>query len=200
MTVPEPDRPMQKWLDFAGDKRGLAFLNDGKYGYDASLNQVRISLMRAPTHRDGKLVGLGPFSFSYAVMPHRGDWKSAGLPQRGYEFNNDLVPVFADPHEGLPLAGRSFCRIQDPRVLVTAVKRAEDGQGIVMRLHESQGTRAMTSLVMMDKITSACECNLLEAPLPDGDRGAKISDDELEVWLEPFEIKTLRLTVGPFCA
>ena len=48
------------------------------------------------------------------------------------------------------------------------------------------------------KITGVCECKLLEMPLPGGDRCERISDYELAVRLEPFEIETFRLQVGPF--
>jgi alpha-mannosidase len=53
----EPDRPMQKWLDFSDGEKGVAILNNGKYGYDSTPTGVRLSLMRAPFVRDGEIAG-----------------------------------------------------------------------------------------------------------------------------------------------
>jgi len=200
-AVEEPDRPMQKWLDFTDGTRGVAILNNGRYGYDASDRQVRISLLRAPIHRDGETIGLGPFSFSYALLPHRGDWRAARLPQWGYAFNHDLVPAFTASHaaahaaayEGLAPEGRSFYSVQDPRVLITAAKLAKEGDGVVLRLYQSSGQPTVTRLTSAIEIAHVAACDLLETPLADASGCRQVSSHAVEVLLGPFEIKTLLL-------
>jgi alpha-mannosidase len=192
-TTQEPDRPMQRWLDFSDGTQGVAFVNNGKYGYDASGTQVRISLMRAPIHRDGEPIGLGPFSFSYALVAHKGDWREASLPQHGYAFNHELVPLLTGAHSGLSLEGKSAYRIEDPGVLITAIKHEEAGTGIVLRLYESLGRVTVTRLLSMCTIVSALECDLLEAPFPGDGRCRQVSAHAVEVALRPFEIKTVVL-------
>jgi alpha-mannosidase len=193
-AVPEPDRPMQRWLDFSDGTVGVAFLNNGKYGYDASPRQVRLSLMRAPVHRDGELVGLGRFAFSYALMPHRGDWREAHLPQRGYGLNHELLPISAAPHDGPALENVSCYRIQDPGVLITVVKRAQGNGSIILRLYESLGRSVSTTLTSAVKIAYVLACDLLEAPLADGGCCRQVSGRAVEVALQPFEIVTLLLS------
>jgi len=190
--VQEPDRPMHKWLDFADGTRGLAFLNDGKYGYDAAACRVRLSLMRAPTHRDGERVGLGPFSFRYALLPHRGDWRAARLPQRGFEFNQDLIARCTGAQAGFPLAGKSLFGVRDPEVLIAAVKQGEDGNGLILRLYESSGRSMTTRLTALARIADMCECSLIEEPAASGDC-RQISARQVEIAMKPFEVKTLRL-------
>jgi alpha-mannosidase len=192
-TAQEPDRPMQRWLDFSDGTQGVAFVNNGKYGYDASGTQVRISLMRAPIHRDGEPIGLGPFSFSYALVAHKGDWREASLPQHGYAFNHELVPLLTGAHSGLSLEGKSAYRVEDPGVLITAIKHEEAGTGIVLRLYESLGRVTVTRLLSMCTIVSALECDLLEAPFPGDGRCRQVSTHAVEVALRPFEIKTVVL-------
>jgi alpha-mannosidase len=149
--------------------------------------------MRAPVHRDGELIGLGRFSFSYALLPHRGDWREAALPQHGYAFNHGLAPVFTSTHPGSALAGRSLYRVEDTGVLITAAKYAQDGSGVVLRLYESHGRRTTTRLSSLGKVVDAVECDLTEMPLPREGRCRQVSDHEIEVTLRPFEIKTLLL-------
>ncbi len=195
----EPDRPMHKWLDFSGGKQGLAFLNNGKYGYDASSNQVRISLLRAPIHRNGEIVGLGEFFFSYAVMPHGGDWVEADLPKHGYAFNHELIPVPASRHKGLELRDRSLFGVRDSaNVLITSVKLSEDGGGLILRLYESVGKRARARLISFCEIKDVTECDLIEDSISESSDLALVSDTEFEVNMKPFEIKTILLKVEPF--
>ena len=188
---------MQRWLDFSDGERGVAFLNNGKYGYDASSHGVRLSLMRAPTHRDGKRIGLGEFSFSYALMPHKGDWKEGGVTQRGVEFNHDLISTFASPHQGFPLEGRSLFSIHPSNVLITAIKSAEESSGIVLRLYESCGKATVVDLDARARISRVRECNLIEAPIPGACSYRQTSDHSVEVAMRPFEIKTLLLETEP---
>jgi alpha-mannosidase len=203
-VVDEPDRPMQKWLDFSDGERGVAFLNDGRYGYDASERQVRISLLRAPIHRDGETIGLGPFSFSYALLPHAGDWRAARLPQWGTAYNHELVPAFtaahasphAAPRAATALEGRSFYSVQDAHVLITAAKLAEDGCGVVLRLYQSSGQQTVTRLASEFELSHVTACDLLEDPLPDASGCRQVSPHAVEVTLEPFEIVTLLLKHG----
>jgi alpha-mannosidase len=192
-VVEEPDRPMQKWLDFSDGERGVAILNNGRYGYDASERQVRLSLLRAPVHRDGGTIGLGPFSFSYALLPHAGDWRAAQLPQWGYAYNHELVAAFTTPHQGWALEGQSFYGIQDTHVLITACKLAEEGHGVVLRLYESSGRPTVTRLTSALGISHVSVCDLLEASLPDPSGCQQVSTHAVEVGLGPFEIKTLLL-------
>ena len=190
-TMDEPDRPMGKWLDHGDGVAGVAFLNNGKYGYDASSHQVRLSLMRAPVHRDGVTVGLGPFAFSYALMPHGGDWRAARLPQWGYAFNHALLPIVTDEHPGRALEGAPAYAVSDPGVLITAIKHAEAGTGTVLRLYESLGKHTRLCLRSRAPVLAAASCDLLETP--DGGACVRVSDREVDLAFRPFEIKTVLL-------
>jgi len=50
-----------------------------------------------------------------------------------------LVLVLEDPHEGPRKPSDSFLTVKGSGVIVSAVKVAEEGQGIIVRLYETDG-------------------------------------------------------------
>ncbi|MFC1454295.1 alpha-mannosidase [Verrucomicrobiota bacterium] len=206
---PEPDRCMQTWLDVSDGRQGLLILNNGKYGYDADEKQVGISLMRAPNMRPwkGDITGLGPFEFSYAIMPHAGNWRTVDAPRHGQAFNNAPVarPVQSgiddlagcqwwDSREEAPLPiAKQLLFVRQPGAQVTALKRAEDGKGFILRLVEYLGEERKVSLTCCREIDSVTNCDLLEKPLPDPATTLSVNRAELKVGLSAYEIKTLRI-------
>ncbi|NMD48011.1 MAG: alpha-mannosidase, partial [Propionibacterium sp.] len=87
----------------------------------------------------------------------------------------------------------------DPRVLISAVKLADDRSGdLIVRLYESAGGRTTTRLVMdLPAVESVHEADLLERP---GEPVAWSATDGVHasVVLEfrPFQLRTLRITPG----
>ncbi len=82
-----------KWADLAEPGFGVALLSDSKYGYAAHRNILRLSLLRGPISPD-PLADLGRHHFRYALLPHAGDFRSAGVIEEGYRFN---VPLLVQP-------------------------------------------------------------------------------------------------------
>lgn len=209
---PEPDRPMQTWLDVGNGTQGLLVLNNGKYGYDADTGQVGISLMRAPNMRPWRkdILGLGPFAFSYAVMPHAGDWRAINAPQQGQTFNHETLvrPVQSgvddlagcqwwDLRDSAPLPiDRQLLTLRDPGVQATALKRAEDGDGLILRLVECLGDAHTVDLDFNRLIESVEVTDLLERPLQAASAPVIRAGKTLEIHLSAHEIKTLRLRLN----
>jgi len=206
---PEPDRFMQMWLDLSDGAHGLLILNNGKYGYDARGTQVGISLMRAPNMRPWKndILGLGPFEFSYAVMPHAGDWRAVDAPRLGYEFNSEPVvrPIqpggddFAGsewwhlPNQPPAAISRQFLAIREAGAQVTAVKQAEDGEGFIARVVECLGAAKTCTLACCRPVQSVADCDLLERPREGSPARILPKGNEFQMPLSAFEIKTLRI-------
>ncbi|MCA1808567.1 MAG: alpha-mannosidase [Kiritimatiellia bacterium] len=206
---PEPDRCMQTWLDVSDGQEGLLILNNGRYGYDADEKQVGLSLLRSPNMRPWRkdILGLGPFEFSYAVMPHPGDWRAVDAPRLGQSFNNP--PVVRTVRSGVDdLAGcqwwdrredavspvaRGLVDVREAGLQVTAIKRAEDGAGWIFRLLECHGARRQAKLRCCRPVRSVLVCDLLERALPDAAGVVVDADGAPLVELAPYEIKTLRV-------
>ena len=80
--------------------------------------------------------------------------------------------------------------VEEPGVVVTAVKTADDGEGRIVRLHEAFGGRRVARL-RSSGITRAERVDLLERPT-EGTTVAVV-DGTFELSLRPFELVTLRL-------
>jgi alpha-mannosidase len=80
--------PAMRWADLSGPGtdgkvHGLSILNQTKYGYDASGNVLRLTLLRSPKWPDAE-ADMGHHHFHYALYPHAGTWKDALTVRRGY--------------------------------------------------------------------------------------------------------------------
>jgi len=171
-----------RFVDLSEADFGVAVLTDCKYGYSVLDGTVRVSLLRAPRFPDPS-ADLGTHSFSYALVPHAGGWPTAAVVAEAATFNAPVhwTPGGADPG--------SFARVDGGLVLDT-IKRAEDGNGLVLRLYEPSGARGSARLEVALPATSAARCNLLEDRAGDP---VAFRDGTLELAYRPFEIVTLRL-------
>src|SRR5579859_4276952 len=78
-----------RWADLGEAGYGVALLNDSKYGYDIHGSVMRLSLLRAPTHPDPN-ADRGRHRFTYALMPHLGDFRAAGVIAAAEDLNAPL--------------------------------------------------------------------------------------------------------------
>jgi len=197
-SVPRPaegcEVPALKWIDLSGigaggAEYGVSVLNDCKYGHDVSGNVMRLTLLRCPYDPDPR-PDEGVHRFTYALYPHDGDWRQAGTVRRGFELNNPVLAL-AHPAQAGELPGSySFLRVEPRALIVTALKRAEDGDDIIVRFYESDGAAAVARVTPGFDWATATEVNLMEMPT-----GTSVVADNTEIRLDvgPREIKTLRL-------
>jgi alpha-mannosidase len=79
----------------------------------------------------------------------------------------------------------------EPHFVVTGVKRARKGKGIVVRGYDAAGRGAFPVIRLPEPIVSAVEVNLLEEPLPKSP--ARIKDGRAMVKVGAHRITTLLL-------
>ncbi len=138
-----------RWMELGDDNGGLAVLNDGKYSFSAAGNDLRITVANTSIyadhygqeHRDDLCVhaDMGMQCFRYALVPHDGSWKKASLSRRGEVFNRPLTSIVETYHEGELPAAYEGISLDSETISVGALKRAEDGNGWILRLHETIG-------------------------------------------------------------
>ncbi len=182
--------PALRWGDLSDTSHGFSLLNASKYGYDAKGNVIRLSLLRSPAWPDPH-ADEGLHEFTYALYPHAGDWKVAETERRGFELNFPLIPVTPCPHQGVLPASHSFAQIEPGNVILTAVKKAEDGAALVFRFFEFEGRSNSVRLHFPEAATQAAQVNLMEkqdAPLSLQDGGK-----ETTVTVHPYEIVTVKV-------
>jgi alpha-mannosidase len=82
----------------------------------------------------------------------------------------------------------------DTNVVLTAMKRSEDGKGLVLRFYEWAGKSGNVTLTVPPGATSATVANLMEKP--EGSALA-VAGDKVTVPVTPFQIQTVRLDYTP---
>jgi alpha-mannosidase len=182
--------PALRWASLSDGKQGFSLLNDSKYGYDARRNNygtvLRLSLLRGPQWPDPN-ADLGSHQFTYALSGFLGDWRSSGTIQQGLDLNTPLMAVVESPHSGK--ADNSFLAIDNPQIVLTTWKQAEDGDGWVIRLYESTGKTAQGTLSFPKPLQTAAITDLLERK----QKALTFSGEKLNISLSPYEIQTIRV-------
>jgi alpha-mannosidase len=180
--------PALRWADLSDGKHGFSLLNDCKYGYDGKANVLRVSLLRAPTYPDPH-ADEGRHEFTYSLYPHSGDWKQARTIRRGYELNYKLLSLPVEGHAGKLGKQHSYLEVEPENVIVTAWKKSEDGNDLIIRFYEWQGQEKDVKLTVQGGLNSAAEVNLMEE-MP---QTISVHDDAVTVHTKPYEIKTVKV-------
>jgi alpha-mannosidase len=187
-----------KWVDLSEGGYGVSLLNDCKYGHDIQGNVLRLTLLRSPTEPDPR-ADLGEHHFVYSLLPHDGGWDERTVAE-AYALNDPLlVKPFTvtaarqrradEGAEGLADGSLAFVSVDAPNVVVETIKKAETGQGLIVRLYESQRKRGRFSLSTAFRLTEAWRTNLLE----ENQERLDVKDHGLELEIKPYQIVTLRL-------
>ena len=184
--------PALRWADLGDGNHGFSLLNNSKYGYDAVGNQLRLTLLRSPTWPDPD-ADRERHHFTYALYPHPGDWKQALTVRHGYEFNYGLKALQVAPHTGTLPAAHSFASIAEDHVVLTALKQAETGDGLILRFYEWAGKGGNVTLTVPPGATGASIVNLMEKP-----EGAPLTPGTtMTIPVTPFQIQTVRIDYKP---
>jgi alpha-mannosidase len=173
--------PGHRWADLSEHGFGAAVLTDCKYGYSCYGNELRISLLRSPKSPDPE-ADMGRHLFAYALMPHRGGWREAGVVAEAARFN---VPLRRGPGSA---DLRSFASVDDPNLVLDTIKRAEDSDALVLRLYEAHGARGTARIRLGFPFESARHASLLE----DDGEPLEVAGDEIVIPYRPHEIVTVK--------
>jgi alpha-mannosidase len=178
----------QKWADLSETDYGVSLLNDCKYGHDIRDNVIRLSLLRSTTSPD-PTADAGEHHFSYSLLPHEGGLGST--IEKAYRINDPIIVYQTQAAATSTQSIQSLVTSESPALVIETVKRAEDGNGIIVRLYESHRIRGHVRLHLGFPVASAALTNLLEedqeaVSVEDGGRAVSVD-------VTPFKIITLRL-------
>ncbi|MFP4057791.1 MAG: alpha-mannosidase [Candidatus Brocadiia bacterium] len=149
-----------KWADLSEGDYGVALLNDAKYGHDIRGNVIRLSLLRAPKSPDPTADVGKTHRFTYALLPHAGDHTN-GVVRAGYQLNVPVLAQAVEPSGGAaPQA--SWMSVSGENVVIDTVKRAEDGEGLIVRLYEAHGCRGRRTFRTALPLREVVETDLME--------------------------------------
>ncbi len=177
-----------KWADLSESDYGVSLLNDCKYGYSCEENKLSITLLKAPTYPD-PTADRGVHNFTYSIFPHKGSDLMATI-REGYLLNNPpCITKMGENKKGKNPDHFSFATVNAGSTVIDTIKKAEDGNGYIIRLYEAQNMREEAEITFGFGVKEVYECDCLENNL----EKVKAAKNSVKVKMGNFEIKTLRV-------
>ena len=172
-----------QWVDFSQRDYGVSLLNDCKYGHDIKDQTMRITLLKGGIYPD-PTADIGQHEFTYSLLPHKGDFIEGRTVEEAWAINQPLSIV-----KGNKLIKGLFKLHAEESVFIDAIKLAENGKGLILRVHDHLGSNRVLSLEPLFDCKEWNETNLLEKDmtLPVDIQG------NITFELNPYEIKTIRI-------
>jgi alpha-mannosidase len=188
LQPPSPTEPLQHFCAVEDRQGGVAILTQGLYEYEARREgrgtALILTLMRAvgwlsrndlatrpnhagPAFPTPEAQCPGTLVFDYAVMPYNGNWEKAHLPMWAQRFRVPLLEkVCHGAVTGSPLPAEfSLFRLEPDSLVVTAVKKCEQRDTVLVRLYNASAQRVRGKLFWSLPVTHAWKVNLLEERL-----------------------------------
>jgi alpha-mannosidase len=94
-----------------------------------------------------------------------------------------------EKHQGSLAAEHSFLQATPDNVIVTAMKKAEDENALVVRFYEWAGKDSEVTIQLPPGAESAAETDLMEKPLGN----LSVSNGRVSIHTKPYEIKTIKV-------
>jgi alpha-mannosidase len=194
--------PSHQWIDLT-DKSGafgVTVLTDCKNASDKpDDNTIRLTLIRTPGlgpragYGDQTTQDLGHHEFDYGLAAHAGDWRREQTDWQAQRLNQPLIAFESSKHSGTLGKSFSLLTVNNSRVRVLALKKAEEGDEIIVRVVELNGQpQPSVRLSFAAPIVSAREVNGQEQPVGK----ATVMKGELLTDLGAFQLRTFAVKLG----
>jgi len=178
------DIPAHLYAAPVNDGGGLMLTTDCKYGYHAADQALSVTLVRS-SHSPDKLpeVGVHTMELGLCAVP---DFDEDTLLARAFPFSHPVYVRSAPVGEGaLPPAGSLLQFSGGARV--TALKPAEDGEGLLIRMAQNGGKTETVTLAPAARAEITDILENAEAPLP-------VKGGKAEIKLQPHTLNSIRIT------
>jgi mannosylglycerate hydrolase len=205
---PNPTHPMGRFVDVSDGANGMALVNDGLREYEVTDNAERriyLTLMRAyqielatvawrwEKHPEMGLSQCpGGHEFTYMIYPHAGDWADGKVFTQVEKLNVPLEVAQVGPHDGELPKELSFLGMGPEDLVLTGMKVAEDGEGIVIRALNPTDREVTGSITSWKPIVKAQMLQLSEKVTSD----LTPSGSEVTFTAAPKKIVTVRIVLG----
>jgi alpha-mannosidase len=156
------EEPALNWADLTvtknGNRMGLSVISDSKYSYDCPGAELRLTALRNVIFADHysyrpeanfNFTDEGLNRFSYGIYLHSGEAEESEIVKEAHLFNNNIVAVPESYHKGALPQKDCFLYTNADNVVITALKRCEDGSGdLIIRLYETKGLENTRCYIM----------------------------------------------------
>ncbi len=192
------DWPALHWAGIQAPGHTFAIFNQGTPSYRVEDGIVMVSVLRSPQIPYGLFEPESYVAYNYDGMRDHGDhvFHHALYAVAGDWRHNDTVRQAALFNAGLPAVPGALAKplpgwgIKAEHTSLTAVKTAEDGKGLILRLVETAGRSEAVQLTPPPAFGRAAVCTLLE----DARTALPAVNGVFTVPVQPWKIVTVRLT------
>ncbi len=198
--------PAQRWADVtdASGAFGLTVMTDSRYGWDRpDAGTLRLSLIHTPAINDRwkwvddqKSMDLGRHRIKIGMMGHGPNWHP-DAPRQADALNQPLLAFTGAAKHGGPLGREiSLLTVGGDQAAVRAVKKAEDGDRVVVRLQETAGRPAAgITVAAAGPIRRVVELRGDEVEIKTG-ADVRVQDGVLTCDLKAFQPRTFALELA----
>ena len=180
-----------KWVDVSENGYGVAMLNDGKYGHAVEGSKLSITLVKSATDPNPE-ADQGKQSFTYSLMPHIDDFRKGGVIEESYVLNQPLYEKTITANNGDLAETYSFVSVDKPNAVITAVKKAENDDSLIVRFYDAYDCKSNVTLTVPSTYTKAYLCDLMENEVKE----LTVTDGKVTVPTSNFEIVTVKFSIN----
>jgi len=199
--------PQQGFVDLSDGTRGLALLNRNLIEFEARDDEARTLYLtlfrgvrnrictefRSPSDYRDQRGGqqLGRLEFEYAIYPHAGGWEEGRVfaEAEAYAVAIGAIQTGAHHQGTLPLEG-SFLDLESDALVLSALKRAEDRETLILRCFNPTGEDMVSRIRVMPEVKKAWRTNLDEVR----EEELAVTDGTIEIAAGPKRIVTVELS------
>lgn len=204
--------PQRLFMSLNHGPRGFTLINRGLPQYQVDRKgSVYLTLLRCVSHLAKRWMPgwespavraekwptpgaqeIGVHCFHYAIYPHAGDWQKAESHKEAMAFNASLKAVQTGEHPGKLPRWMGFVEVSPSALILSAVKSAQKGKGIILRLCNISGRTVDGSVKLFCGFRKVSEVNLNEEK---ADASFLIRQEKSQLFLRvpPHKIVTLKL-------
>ena len=193
------------FIDINNSKYGLAILNKGLPEYEIihDNNTIALTLLRCvgwlsrgdleykkgnagPSFATPEAQCLGENTFSYALIPHQGNWAEARISQKTRQYKTKILTRQLENQSGNLLSSCIFIQLEGKYLEISAIKKNEFEDKLVFRIYNPTDREINGKIklgfnihkVYLGRLDESCR---EELPYNNG----------VEIELKPKEIKTI---------
>ena len=192
------------WIDQTDENGsyGATILTDVKNGSDKRDDKtLRLTLLRSPgeasemkgDYTDELNQDWGHHDILFGIAGHAGDWRKEQTDWQAYRLSTPLIAFATVKHPGALGRKFSMVSIDQPNIRVLALKKAEQGDEVILRMVELDGKETPhVSIKFAGSLDAAREVNGQEQPTG----AASIVDGLLQTSFKPYQPRTFAIRLG----
>ncbi|SUS06575.1 exported hypothetical protein [uncultured Defluviicoccus sp.] len=131
----------------------------------------------------------GDHRYRFSLTSHAGGWRNGW--RAGVAANHPLIPILAQTPAGASLpVSMSFAAVGADNIVVSTIKKCEDDDTVIVRLHDIEGRDARAVIKLFQPVATATRTNLIE----EGGQPLTVEQGQAVIEVGHHAIETIKLT------